>query len=732
VRILRGAAVSALVAMATLGMTHTAFATTVEVDVGADGALRTIAPIPVHITIKATKAIDGRLTITSRSGPSPSSVTVPFNAAANTTSDVWVAISVSPFGDGLVKATVTQGSREIASTSEIPAFGTVDEIVGVLPDLVTRAGTLPATVAVAVTEFGVARLARLDTKALELGSGPLSNFGSIAGTNTDLAQLSPVALRSLLMWLERGGTLLLDEKTAANTTQLPSEWRPGASGYVNAGVGEVRLTTGQLQAGKWAQNIVATPKTSAMFAPQSPLTQMNFGFDTSVPAYLAREARVTQPSLGTVIPMLLVYAVIAGPLLFFVLKRTHRLTLAWGIIPVLAVATSAVIVVGSSSLRRSTRGAHATVQEDATQGSSMSTSVLARSGSDGDVGLTMKDQWWASSNASFQGGPQNGVSAVFDLDRQQLTRSQGPGLLGITDASGDLANAGGLTVSAVSDSDGRVNGIVTNNSDRPLRHVAVFAGTKAVLVGDLAAGASGTYSLTELAKRDQQSRAITTVWKEAVPAFVFGQNGATQIEVDTTSDVVSALWMSAMIERGDSFLPVGTVAAAGFRADVGPARLTNGDALTNGRTMVFTRARVAAGSKGLTDMTIRRIDVQSSANPAIKADNNAPTQPLISRFVVDSSADVPTDGLVIVIPKTVLRAVVWDGKKWIRLPDVNGDRVRIVRLPASTLRDGQVIVRSDIDMNIVFNPGEGVTDEFVIRPSRAGDTLAALPAQGAS
>ena len=79
---------------------------------------------------------------------------------------------------------------------------------------------------------------------------------------------------------------------------------------------------------------------------------------------LARRAGLDLPSITPLVLGIAVYAIVLGPIVYFVLRRMRRLTLGWFVIPVVAVLTAGGVAVAGGGALRNGNPATATFLQD--------------------------------------------------------------------------------------------------------------------------------------------------------------------------------------------------------------------------------------------------------------------------------------------------------------------------------------------------------------------------------
>ncbi len=173
-------------------------------------------------------------------------------------------------------------------------------------------------------------------------------MSTIGAAADELVRLPPATRSALLAWVEQGGHLLVDADRGQTVEGLPAPWQPGSDGRASAGRGEIRLTGGAMANGQWPGLVEPT----GWAATGDPSLRFGNGFVAQV---LANEAGLNAPRLGWLVAFLVLYVLVAGPLVFLVVRRRGHPELAWIAVPLVAVMFTAGAYVGGRGLRNTTR-----------------------------------------------------------------------------------------------------------------------------------------------------------------------------------------------------------------------------------------------------------------------------------------------------------------------------------------------------------------------------------------
>jgi hypothetical protein len=472
---------------------------------------------PVRVTIEADRLVTGVVRVHGQSPGGEVLVERDVEVSGGSTARVDLVMPSWPedgFGDG-GRVELVVDDDVVARDSFQLRSDPAQELVGLLPGAVAAAGgddALPAGVPL-TADLGSARPVALDTDLLALGPLALEPLDQVVAEPAELAGLPEDHRAALAGWVQAGGQLLLvGDDVAAAEAALPEDWLPGPGGGVRAGLGQVRSVGDD-----WTQGLLPSP-TRTRNEEQLIASDM---FTAALPTAneLADAADLRLPGARALGIMLAAYVVVAGPIVFLLVRRVHRGQLAWVAIPLLAVGSTGVVFTTGSSLRRSLSSAQVTVYETGPSGTVATTWSLLANKQGGDVGVTLPDGWVAGGSiddamAFVLPGPIirgdgddiafGGLAADFGPRQFEPVRvatgaggTGGEALVGspvagyrTVEAHGPVAGMeDALVVTAGSDAEGVIHGTVRNRLDVALDEVAVFAGRTGVVdVGTLGPG----------------------------------------------------------------------------------------------------------------------------------------------------------------------------------------------------------------------------------------------------
>lgn len=624
--------------------------------------------VVMRVSVTADELVDGTLTVGLDSGNMV--VRQPLQVPAGTTKEVVTMITLD--NEGWVQAELSDGDEVVAEERHRIRIEPGVERVGVLAQLAARTAERPEQLTMA-TDLGRAELAAVPAEVLDLGVVALDAYDIVVGTGDDLRDLTDAQRGALLLWVHLGGRLLLDD--ADGLDLLPAAWRPTAGApYAWAGRGEVRVVDGAASAGQWAEVIQPTGVRSE---------RLDFGSDVMLDPQsgLATRAGFELPNLTPLIGGLLAYGFVVGPVVYLVLRRRRRLTFGWVLIPALAVLAAGTIVVAGDRFRSSGHATSSTFVETSPVGAIAVTNALTVSTGGGTNAMALPAGWQPLGQDFFFGGPGLAASIETAPDGIEHRQTLEPGQVAANGFSGPWASSDLSVTAAV---DGRqVTGTVINATGTDLHDVAVFAGTTAQLVGDLAAGASATWEVPLPRDLGLFGQRAGAVWP---PPF---------LNEDQPAELVEWGVVGSASSRWEAY-PSGLARAVGWRETPdGPIDL---GADATHVTAIAAVAPIDPGAAGPSVATIRAVVVRSPIL-AINA-NGFGGGDIVMRYLLPPGASPA--GLVVKLDDAFgfggqIDLEVWDGSTWAELAAERGDDF-VYPLPPAAVLDGVVLVRMTNEM----------------------------------
>ena len=682
--------------------------TTIEVEAGYDNWFLTGQELPVRVRVSADRLVRGTLEVAVGSAENSIPVAMPVEVPGGSQKEFILTATAGMNQNPDVTARLRQGDRLLASGQTTARAAGDTELVGVLPGA-ARGRPLPGPTPLAV-DAGTARFVAIGDAELTHAPASLGPLSTLAADVDDLGRLSPDARAGVLRWIEDGGRLLVDAARGQAVPGLPDTWQPGPRGRRAAGLGEVVATDGAIAAGRWPGLVEPSGRG---------VVSSRFQGDPSLAGSLASDAGLRTPELGWLVAFLVVYVVAVGPVMFVVVRRRGRPELAWVAVPLVALLFSTGSYVVGRDLRKATELVHASIVSDGPAGPRATTyvGVFSRSGETARVGFP----------AGWSSGAFPELGQVGPTPTLVTTTPEGPdarlpldaGQFGMVHAHGPAPGARSLEIVAKGDG-GRITGTVRNPTSFALDHVAVFAGSEGVLLGEVGPGEERPFALLNAVQNRPDGGPEFRVW---------GMMGPNPTGMRSTM----GLWQAAHRAGGVNWRAPGVVVAAGFTSDFSPQVRVDGRTTTpKGRTIVVGRQHADIPADGPLELAARRDVVRdpfaSRFGPGPRGGGS------VVRFVLPEGAD--TSKLVIKSPFG--NAELWQDGAWQPArcegancgpggpgnfppvvcagdgpcpagpPGVRGPVGPAFRVPAATVRDGVVYARVPGPASLDPGPGGGV------------------------
>ena len=663
-----GTFVAATLAGITAGAPPVAAETRIEVTAGyAGGNYVPGRGVPVRIHITADRLVQGTLHVQLEQLGDSVPVTVPVEVPGGSDKQYLVVL---PTLAGATRADITArltGDDAAAGDAEVNFTGDT-ELVGLVPGLVASVpGPLPLR-----HDLGTARFQQLRDDDLAT-PGALDALGTIVTGPEGLAPLSESARVNVLSWLDQGGRLVVDAAPGDRVAGLPDPWQPGAAVRLFTGRGEVRLASGAVAAGRWSGLIEPT----SLLEPGEVGGMGSFGPDTGVGTAIAADGGLRVPALGWLVAFLVAYVLLAGPVVFLVLRRGRRPGWTWFVVPGVAVVFAIGAFVVGSDLRTGNETAHGTAVETGPAGARAFSYVglLSRSGADAEVRFPAG--WQSSGLATpafgdfgpaprLTSGPSQvvvqGDTTVGEVDLD-------PGGFGLLTGWGPIGETPGLEVTAVAEADGSVGGTVRNTTDGVLRDILILVGVRAWGGGALQPGESADWQLGPGAglSQDTWNGFAETPWSDAA--------GWDDGVPDPGSAVNYQLWVDWRSRLADPY-PGGLVVAAGW-TDAWTPPVDSGRPLRGGRTVFTTQAGVTAAVEGTVPVdAVRREYVRGTQSTPVEVpqevrDDFGDGSAAVVRFTLPPGAD-GSRRLELDVPSAIVHLELLVGGRWTEIHPPDG------------------------------------------------------------
>ncbi len=689
----------------------------IEVTVGTGGYVAAKAPIPVRVRISSDRLIAGELEVMTRFNDSQQRTVRPVEIPGGSVKEFVVLAPNDVWSSPTITVSLREGGETLTSKRVRPDRDPAAELIGVMPDLAESAD-IPARLDLAMQERLSARTATMSLDLLDLGLPGLAGLDSILALESDVAGLAEQQRATLLHWVASGGVLLVDAAPGGELRSWPAEAQPGPLGWQRVGQGSVHLTDSALRDGR-VQDVLQLTTTSNA-AEEGHLSGANhFNIWTSITMTLAQGAGFRLPDEGKLLRVLLLYALLLGPITALILRRIGRRTLAWITVPVLAVVFTAVIYGQGEDLRQSTGASHSTVLEVTPYGTVGSTNLLVGSRRGGPASVVAPASWTATGLADesemffgFEGRARDLpiTSIRAGASDTAIDMDLGPGEFRGLQLTGPVAGPPQIAIDAESGEAGAVSATVTNNLDVALHEVAVFVEDHVEVIEQLPAGAEATVEFDNVMGGVEWRDVDEDVWSELRedefgmgfdPRFGPGGERAER-EIPT---VDASLWVDYHYAAGFNLRTPGEVTVVGWTSDLILPLRHSGGPVDAGTTVVVGRDVVRPVGSLLSDAAVGRrlVWAAGQANapfggfvefaPGVE-DHSASG---IYQFLLPGSVDgraVDLDRLVLHLSTRTRRAELYVGGEWINLY-VDRDADRIVLLPPEAMYDGRIFLRFD-------------------------------------
>jgi len=676
-------------------------ATTVAVTTPAGGRYHPGETTALLVTITSDAAIEGTLTVLFDGRPY---ATAAFDVPGGSSKKIVVITETPPWGsDGSVR--VDADGEAAAHRFTLTPAGS-NELVAVMAQLAV--GGLAESADLSV-DLGRANLYELEADLLASGPDAISLFSHIIATSADLAAVGVAGTETLSQWVAGGGNLIVDEPVG---TPLGGELdRPVTdTGTARLGLGTITFAENRIEAAGFDGIVAPTRSRSTQDTPFG-----NFFGDFPATALLAADAGVRVPGIGSMVIILLVYIVLAGPILWVVLRRRRREPAIWLLVPVFAVVATAGIWAVGQYLRGDVTAAHATLVVDLPATRSVSTQTLIASPNGGWAAVKLPDGWRASGGSGdeqqFFDGPFGGsaqtITAITTRGDELGTDLPPGGISVVTAEVSQPRNDASWEIDVVAEGN-TLSITVTNRTAHDLEEIMIAVGQSIKTLGGLSVGESDTVSLVRSGGLSINGDRFS---EQLASGDVFGRN---QSPVNPS---VVLSWLN----KNNSARGPGNVIVLGWTREAhSPLTTRSGNPIENGRTG-YMAVEVLDDSSAVVSSATNLVEILRGtsvrvADPA----RGFEAFPLALSVTPPASADL-TSPLVIDIPRTIAALDVWDGTAWqpIGLGEVPNSNSIVVNIPESALADGSLYLRAALDQDF-WN----LSDPFPeLRPPRDTDEI---------
>ena len=620
--------------------------------------------VPIEVTIVSPRAARGTVQVR-LSQRSSTILTVPVDVPANT--PVRLPLAVPSSYDGInIEATVSlDGIAEVTETLQRWG-GDATATVGLI-----GVESVGETIGLGI-DGGSAAVRELDDASIR--SAGLSQVGNLVISPGGLRGLSPETQDLVLGWLGSGGEATIVGAPGSIDDLLPADWRGG----LRPGIGRIAYADAN-----WSTSLrpAATSGSGGIGSPEFVFGEAAFDLNLNGVAELAVDAGLGLLGARSLLIFLGIYALIAGPLMYLLLKRLGRLSLAWTALPALAVVFTVAAVVVGAGIRGDRNDSHATIVEVQPTGSTARSSVLLTSSFRGGRTVELPAGWQMIAAGDLSG---NGSSAPISLrpdrDRTDVTMELDAGGAGVATFEGGAPMFDDVLriIDVAADDSGLVSGRVKNGADVALTDVVAFAGGGVAEVGTIEAGQTVDFTV-EFAAPFDGSRRVNQTEFAFWPAPRWGESP----EQDTS--VGASNWGQWRVLEGLNTFAPGTVGIVGW-SDAFDSPAAD---IATGRTGLVARIALPAETAGRSEAGIGHIVVATPRNAMIENANF-----FGSSFMNRIDIPDPDRKYVAILGRGVAGFEVWvDEWKWMPLED--GDEVAVT-LPSEAFVDGTAWIRTSV------------------------------------
>ncbi len=324
------------------------------------------------IEVTAIKPVKGVL-VARRNYPQVTMSTTTLDLPTAGTRKVWLPIQWR------------EGQNTFGSAPEVtftPTKGdeVTSQVVGELTNL--SVGVLPSTLgsrqlpntSSTITGASTATFAALTVDDLEQRPWILNGFSVVSSTGRELSGASPDAQEHLLRWVRLGGELLIDDDTAVPSLDAASQPAPNSQNVFGDGL--IRRTAGAARSGQWDQILIPNG-----------VNELNN--DRGPSGWLTNSA-VKLPPVGGMLAAMILYTVLAGPVLHTILRRKKRSMSIWTVGPAFAFLTTFVVLGIGLALRSQAQDQFGVMTEYGVGGS---TAVLSADTKEGKHTIDLPVGW---------------------------------------------------------------------------------------------------------------------------------------------------------------------------------------------------------------------------------------------------------------------------------------------------------------------------------------------------
>ncbi len=519
------------------------------------------------VTVRTERAVSGKLTVSNNpEGGSSTSYEFDIDVAANTTGVFPLTLTTG--WNGVEARAVLEANGEAVAQDQLSRRPNGGDEVGILATL--GFDDPPRR----VDEIGgETQLASVPLDGRLVG---LESASSLVAAPADIRDLQSDddQLNRLQGWIQGGGQLIVDGPTASLDdlyhhfpTANPNRFAYGAGSIVYAEDWRDGIPLGGYQGSGGLRNLVESQ-----------------GLGSGSSGELGLLAGITLPGVTVIAGVLLLYTVLAGPLLFGFVSTKKIQRRIWVILPALSLLF-VVGIVGFGFISRSgNKDVHITIVEVHDQGSRATSNLLLTSSIGGDRTIEVPSNWTYLGQARTEG--QRPTLLRVGSSNTDVSFEVPPGSNATARVLGAVPEYdGALTIGNIRLAGDELTADVTNNGLADLTESLIFFGNARSEVGDIPAGETVSVSV---AAHDDSTRTMheLLLWPRVEQSWT--NSGAVAVPVDRDALTAAGAWTEWRIEQGLSAVSEGVLAVVGWTDDL-PAPIGGVEV---GRTALFARANI--------------------------------------------------------------------------------------------------------------------------------------------
>ncbi len=616
--------------------------------------------VDARVTVQTERAISGALSvIDTPAGRSTTTFEFDIDVAANTTAVFPVVLTTG--WEGVEASVVVRSGGEVVADDDLRQFG--------------EGGGNTGTVAMLGIESPPQRVPEIggDTqlptlpldgrlRGLDRASSMVATPAAVRGLGADSPELLQVEA-----WVRGGGQLVVDGPTGALDdsyhrfpTANPDRFAFGAGSIVYLDRWEEGVPLGGYLGRDGLRQLVESQQ-----------------LGSGASGELAILANVALPAVALVAGVLLLYTVIAGPVVFGFLSARRAQRRIWLILPLLSLVFATGILGIGFAGRRGRSEAHITIVEVNDRGSRATSNLLLTSSFGGNRQIEAPVGWNYLGQGRTNG--QRPVQLRLGSSATEVSLDMPPGSNAVARFSGVADQYDGrLTIDNIRFEGDEVAAEVANNGAADLTEVVAFLGNARAEVGTLPAGQSATFSI---ATHDDSGRTMKELLLWPRVGQEWGNNGQIAVPRDRGAETAAGAWTEWRVAQGTTASPENVLGVVGWTDEFeGPLA-----GVSQGRTALFVRANLPASDSGFS--TTARLP--SHQQPVFDGNFSGFVEDY--RTTLSEGYDLDRLAIEVTEDSAALELLTEDGWLHVALPE---DGEATVSLPPQAVLNGEVHFRS--------------------------------------